>query len=758
MLFTPHTASFAPTVLQPAARVPTFGPFSHPPSMHLRNLLLATGLVFTAHAHGQAPMWAHALGSTQVDFAYDVATGLNGMVITAGHFTLTVDLDPGPGTFNVTSNGSNDVFVQALDSAGGFLWGGSIGAGGADWAFGVATTAQGEVYVTGRASGTVDLDPGPGVDLRTSANTSFDVFVVKLDPQGAYLWGHLIGGNGNDVGNDISVDASGRVLIGGVLGAAGDLDPGPGVATAGGNGQQDAFVLKLDPAGQFVWGFAVGGTGNDQAFGVAADAVDDVFVCGEFRNTVDFDPGPGTLSRTSAGIEDAFVMKVSSGGTVLWAASFSGTSSERAQALDVGPDGGPVITGRITSSTDFDPGPGTFNLAGDFTEPAFVAKLNSDGTLAWAFMLKSFLNEGFDVDVDAQGAAHVTGTFGNTTGNPLDLDPGPGVSTIASNGAADVFVASYSAAGNFLQGFNLGGAQNDVGRGVAVGTDGRIHVTGAFLGTFDADPGANTLLLVSAGSTEAFIAQFEKPDCAGVFVRLKAILGAAHTPADFLPMSDQLRVLGLLPMNEPYTAMGFTLEQPAVTTPLVLGWTLSSAIVDWMLVELRDPVDPTQVLASRAALLQRDGDVVGVDGVAPVGFCHFPGTYHVALRHRNHLGVMTAAPVALSNTPLNIDLTLPGTPVFGTDARKDLNGPMVLWPNNTRFDNTVKYTGGANDRDAILVRIGGIVPTATVSGYWPEDGTMDGVVKYTGAGNDRDPILTTIGPPLPTGTRTEQLP
>ena len=119
---------------------------------------------------------------------------------------------------------------------------------------------------------------------------------------------------------------------------------------------------------------------------------------------------------------------------------------------------------------------------------------------------------------------------------------------------------------------------------------------------------------------------------------------------------------------------------------------------------------------------------------------------------------MTAAPVVLGNTPLTIDLTLPGTPVFGTDARNDVNGTAVLWPNNTRFDNTVKYTGGANDRDAILVRIGGIVPTATVSGYWSEDGTVDGVVKYTGAGNDRDPILTTIGPPLPTGTRTEQLP
>ncbi|MFN3875393.1 MAG: hypothetical protein ACK4L7_05740, partial [Flavobacteriales bacterium] len=74
------------------------------------------------------------------------------------------------------------------------------------------------------------------------------------------------------------------------------------------------------------------------------------------------------------------------------------------------------------------------------------------------------------------------------------------------------------------------------------------------------------------------------------------------------------------------------------------------------------------------------------------------------------------------------------------------------------FNGVLKYVGEGNDRDPILVRIGGTVPTAAVSGYHPEDVNIDGVVKYVGEGNDRDPILLNIGGSLPTNTRSGQLP
>ncbi|MBK7555385.1 MAG: hypothetical protein IPI55_12445 [Flavobacteriales bacterium] len=225
-------------------------------------------------------------------------------------------------------------------------------------------------------------------------------------------------------------------------------------------------------------------------------------------------------------------------------------------------------------------------------------------------------------------------------------------------------------------------------------------------------------------------------------------------------MGDGLRAGGLLPLNEPYTALGYVHTGPATapTTAGVLSLTGQNAIADWVLLELRDGNNMTAVVRSRSALVQRDGDVVDTDGVSPVSFSIPPGNYFVVVRHRNHLGCMTATPIALSGIATVVDLTSPLTGTYGTDARKSAGAYRTLWSGDTTFDGKLKYTGILNDRDPILVRIGGIVPTNTVVGYFGEDSNLDGTVKYTGTNNDRDPILVNIGGVVPTNTRLAQLP
>ncbi|MFZ1732742.1 MAG: hypothetical protein WAT86_04010, partial [Flavobacteriales bacterium] len=132
--------------------------------------------------------------------------------------------------------------------------------------------------------------------------------------------------------------------------------------------------------------------------------------------------------------------------------------------------------------------------------------------------------------------------------------------------------------------------------------------------------------------------------------------------------------------------------------------------------------------------------------------------YHIVLRHRNHLGVMTAQPIALGASEVTIDLSDPIVPLHGTEAMRDVNGVRVQWMGDSSSDGELKYSGINNDRDLILQRIGGTVPTATVGGYHVADTNMDGVSKYTGADNDRDPILVNIGGTVPTNTRVEQVP
>ena len=119
---------------------------------------------------------------------------------------------------------------------------------------------------------------------------------------------------------------------------------------------------------------------------------------------------------------------------------------------------------------------------------------------------------------------------------------------------------------------------------------------------------------------------------------------------------------------------------------------------------------------------------------------------------------MVSGTVALSSATTSVDLSLPATATYGTEAQKTIGARTVLWAGNALRDVTLKYTGSNNDRDPILVRVGGTVPTNTVVGYWLEDVNLDGVTKYTGSNNDRDPILVNIGGTVPTATRVEQLP
>jgi hypothetical protein len=120
--------------------------------------------------------------------------------------------------------------------------------------------------------------------------------------------------------------------------------------------------------------------------------------------------------------------------------------------------------------------------------------------------------------------------------------------------------------------------------------------------------------------------------------------------------------------------------------------------------------------------------------------------------------VMTASPIALSGTTPLLDLSAPATSTYGIDARKPIGSISALWAGNVVNDDRIKYTGSANDRDPILVAIGGSIPTATISAYLGVDVNLDGTVKYTGSGNDRDPILINIGGSVPTNSRLQQLP
>ncbi len=508
----------------------------------LTRVILPTAFaaLFASAGSAQTLDWANAIGGDpfQTQFANATAVDSEGAVITIGRYVGSADLDPGPGEAFVTSNGDTDIFIQKVDAFGQFLWGRSIGGTSQDWGQGITIDSGNNVIVTGRVAGTVDLDPGPGTDLWTTPNTVFAVFVVKLSAEGGYQWGRIFGGINNDAGYDVAVDHEDNIITVGVIGGPADLDPGPDVAQAGGNGMQDIFVQKMDAQGNFLWGAAMGGPAHDLAYGVAIDAEGHIFVTGEFRGTADFDPGPGTASRTSGGFEDIFVLKLSADGALIWVNTFGSSGLEHSNAIAVGPDGGPVFTGRITSVTDFDPGPDVHEVQGSLFEDGFICKLDGDGALEWAFLLASFMVEGHAIAVDVENNVYAAGTFFSVQGIPLDLDPGTGSAPVSSQGGGDVWVASYGSGGVYRWGFSIGSFQTDIPHGIAVGPTGKVVVVGSFLQDLEVDPGPGSVTLPVTWGPDAFIAQYRQDFTTGILAE-----HLANAPGLFPnPASSMVRI------------------------------------------------------------------------------------------------------------------------------------------------------------------------------------------------------------------------
>src|SRR5262249_7944037 len=151
----------------------------------------------------------------------------------------------------------------------------------------IAVDDAGNVYVTGSFQGQIDCDPGPATYNLTSAG-SLDTFIVKLDPGGNLLWSRAMGGTALDAGYGISLDAAGDVYTVGRFFGTADFDPGPDTHNLTSAGDSDAFVSKLDSAGNFIWAEDLGGSAQDEGRKVGVDAAGNIYVAGLFYGTADF--------------------------------------------------------------------------------------------------------------------------------------------------------------------------------------------------------------------------------------------------------------------------------------------------------------------------------------------------------------------------------------------------------------------------------------------------------------------------------------
>ncbi|WP_422107132.1 HYR domain-containing protein [Winogradskyella sp.] len=211
-------------------------------------------------------------------------------------------------------------------------------------------------------------------------------------------------------------------------------------------------------------------------------------------------------------------------------------------------------------------------------------------------------------------------------------------------------------------------------------------------------------------------------------------------------MRDDLRTGNHIPLNTPYT------DNTSINGS-VLNVTGADAIVDWVWVELRDANANTVIVEGKSALLQRDGDVVALDGLSALMFGQLAGSYYVVIKHRNHLGIMSSATIALSSTTTLVDFTNGSTVTFGNNAQTTLglsNGTFAMWVGDSNGDTVVQYVGGIQDTPGILAEVlndnGNFLnlPTFVATGYSNRDVNMDGNIQYAGGNSELPFILQNV--------------
>lgn len=455
-------------------------------------------------------VWAKNMGGKSSASGNSIAIDATGNIYTTGSFSGTVDFNPGAGIFNLTASGDQDAFISKTDVSGNFVWAVKIGGLYSDFGIGIAVDALGNVYTTGSFGLTVDFDPGTGTSELTALGGN-DIFILKLDASGNFIWVKRVGGTSIDDSYGLALDKSGNIYLTGDFYGKADFDPGAGIYELQSYGDLDIFVLKLSSSGNLIWAKNFGGTAADAGYGIAVDKDGNVYSTGLFQGTVDFDHGGGVYKFVSKGFSDMYVLKLDAGGNFTWSAQIGGPQYDYGYSLALDAGGNVYTTGWFYDTADFDPGVGTYNLTSTLGgSDIFVSKLSTSGNFVWAKNMggENYTNsQGYGISVDASDNIYTTGVFQGTA----DFDPGTGVRDLVSAGYSDIFILKLNASGDYVWAGDLGGTYVDKGFSLLVDASANIYCTGEFAGTADFDPGAGVFdLTYSGGQSDVFIVKLDQ--------------------------------------------------------------------------------------------------------------------------------------------------------------------------------------------------------------------------------------------------------
>lgn len=343
--------------------------------------------------------------------------------------------------------------------------------------------------------------------MRTLIFLIFIFYNSSVVAQG-YIWALPFNSTNMANVNRICASSFGTIYSTGATSGTTDFDPGPGSASVTATGIYSGYIVKQQTSGAFGWVIPIIGSSYALGIGLALDKAENVYACGSFEGTADFDPGPGTFMMNSQMYLNGYVCKYDSSGQLVWAKHFGETGQVYCRTVSLDLQQNIYVTGHFSYTADFDPGPGTYLLTATGNTDGFIMKLDPLGNLLWVSMLYSSNQlQCANLVYDGIGNVYVAGSFNDT----VDFDPGPGAAiSIANNFFHNGFIVKYDAGGNYIWSGTFGSdSTHEMCYDLAMDPAGKLVVCGKFLGTSDFDLGSGTSVLAPAGNTDAFVVKYD---------------------------------------------------------------------------------------------------------------------------------------------------------------------------------------------------------------------------------------------------------
>lgn len=383
-------------------------------------------------------IWAKAISGTSSEFGHCIKTDNQKNVYLAGVFRGTVDFDPSGNAYNLITDGSDDIFVAKYDSMGNFIWANRIGDDGSETVTGLEVDANGNTFISGSFTGTVDFDPS-GNTLNIASGGVSDFYIAKYASNGSLVWAKGLGGTWDDYSKSMSKDDNDNLYITGTFNGTVDFNPAVAANSLTSSGGEDMFVAKYNSSGNYIWAIRLGY--SDASIGdsrcIKVDKFGNFYLTGLIYGNCDFDPSANNHVLTAVNNQDAFIARYNSNGQLSWAYNLGNTGPEIGLSIAIDKKSNPYFTGTFQGKVDFDFSSDSSFLSSKGNIDIYILKYDSSGLFKSVLQLGGTeMEKCLSMAIDNYDQMRITGFYnGSVQFNSSQ--------TLNSAGLSDIFLSQY---------------------------------------------------------------------------------------------------------------------------------------------------------------------------------------------------------------------------------------------------------------------------------------------------------------------------